>query len=97
MVSPDLTQFEISYESLCSDSHLRIHCSFYMMEIKGGLIVMLKKQKRYLYLDDEEISVMLQSLIRLKNTLIREGRYTDCVDELIVKVMEAPTRKIKIT
>ena len=58
---------------------------------------MLKKQKRYLYLDDEEISVMLQSLIRLKNTLIREGRYTDCVDELLVKVMEAPTRKIKIT
>ena len=58
---------------------------------------MLKKQKHYLYLDDEEISVMLQSLIRLKNTLIREGRYTDCVDELIVKVMEAPTRKIKIT
>ena len=58
---------------------------------------MLKKQKRYLYLDDEEISVMLQSLIRLKNTLIREGRYTDSVDELIVKVMEAPTRKIKIT
>lgn len=58
---------------------------------------MLKKQKRYLYLDDEEISVVLQSLIRLKNILIREGRYTDCVDELIVKVMEAPTRKIKIT
>lgn len=58
---------------------------------------MLKKQKRYLYLDDEESSVVLQSLIRLKNTLIREGRYTDCVDELIVKVMEAPARKIKIT
>lgn len=58
---------------------------------------MLKKQKRYLYLDDKEISVVLQSLILLKNTLIREGRYTDCVDELIVKVMEAPTRKIKIT
>lgn len=58
---------------------------------------MLKKQKRYLYLDDEESSVVLQSLIRLKNILIREGRYTDCVDELIVKVMEAPTRKIKIT
>jgi hypothetical protein len=67
------------------------------MEIQGGLIVMLKKQKRYLYLNTEEISVVLQSLIRLKNTLIREGRYTDCVDELIVKVMEAPARKIKIT
>ena len=34
---------------------------------------MLKKQKRYLYLDDEEISVMLQSLIRLKNTLYPRG------------------------
>ena len=66
-------------------------------EIQGGLIVMLKKQKRYLYLDAEEISVVLQSLIRLKNALTREGRYTDCVDELIVKVMEAPARKIKIT
>ena len=53
---------------------------------------MMKKQKRYLYLNAEEISVVLQSLIRLKNTLIREGRYTDCVDELIVKVMEAPAR-----
>ena len=58
---------------------------------------MMKKQKRYLYLNAEEISVVLQSLICLKNTLIREGRYTDCVDELIVKVTEAPTRKIKIT
>ena len=58
---------------------------------------MLKKQKRYLYLNTEEISVVLQSLIRLKNILIREGRYTDCVDELIVKVTEAPARKIKIT
>ena len=53
---------------------------------------MMKKKKRYLYLNAEEISVVLQSLIRLKNTLIREGRYTDCV-----KVTEAPTRKIKIT
>lgn len=59
--------------------------------------MMLKKQKRYLYLNAEEISVVLQSLIRLKNILIRKGRYTDCVDELIVKVTEAPTRKIKIT
>ena len=58
---------------------------------------MLKKQKRYLYLDAEEISIVLQSLIRLKNVLTHEGRYTDCVDKLIVKVMEAPTRKIKIT
>lgn len=58
---------------------------------------MRRKQKRYLYLNAEETGVVLQSLIRLKNTLIRESRYTDCVDELIVKVTEAPIRKIKTT
>lgn len=58
---------------------------------------MMRKQKRYLYLNAEETSVVLQSLIRLKNVLIREGRYTDCVDELIVKVLEAPAKKMKTT
>lgn len=58
---------------------------------------MMRKQKRYLYLNAEETSVVLQSLIRLKNALIREGRYTDCVDELIVKVLEAPAKKMKTT
>lgn len=53
----------------------------------------MKNKKRYLYLDSEEISIVLQSLIRLKNNLLREGRYTDCVDELIIKIMEAPIRR----
>ena len=52
------------------------------------------KQKRYLYLNDTESSVILQSLIRLKNSLIRQGRYTDCVDELILKLMDAPTKRV---
>lgn len=58
---------------------------------------MMRKQKRYLYLNTEETSVVLQSLIHLKNSLIREGRYTDCVDELIVKVAKAHIRKFKTT
>ncbi len=48
-------------------------------------------KKRYLYLNDDELSVLLHSLVRLKNSLIQQGRYTDCVDELILKVMECPT------
>ena len=56
----------------------------------------MKKQKHYLYLSSEETSVVLQSLIRLKNRLIREGRYTDCVDELILKVTSAPVKRVKI-
>ena len=48
-------------------------------------------KKRYLYLSDDEWSVLLHSLVRLKNSLIQQGRYTDCVDELILKVMGCPT------
>lgn len=57
---------------------------------------MMRKQKRYLYLNAEETSVVLQSLIRLKNKLIRAGQYTDCVDELIVKIADAPIKRTKI-
>ena len=56
----------------------------------------MKTQKRYLYLDSEEYSVVLHSLVQLKNKLIQQGRYTDCVDDLILKVMSTPTKKIKI-
>ena len=57
---------------------------------------MLGKQKRYLYLSHEETRLVLQSLVRLKNKLIQEGRYTDCVDELLLKVMEAPVKRVKV-
>ncbi len=57
----------------------------------------MMKQKRYLYLNESETSVVLHSLVRLKNSFIQQGRYTDCVDELILKVMSAPTKRPKIS
>ena len=54
---------------------------------------MLKK-KHYLYLDESEHSILIKSLVQLKNRLIREGRFTDCVDELILKTLSAPTKRI---
>ena len=48
------------------------------------------RKKRYLYLGNDELSILLHSLVRLKNSLIQQGRYTDCVDELILKVMRCP-------
>lgn len=47
-------------------------------------------KKRYLYLSNRELSILLRSLIRLKNALMQQGRYTDCIDELILKVMQCP-------
>ena len=53
----------------------------------------MRKQKHYVYLNEQEIRVLLKSLIRLKNNLIRQGRYTDLVDELILKVVSAPNKR----
>lgn len=39
---------------------------------------MLKK-RHYLYLDEIEHRVLIRSLVQMKNRLIHEGRFTDCV------------------
>lgn len=56
----------------------------------------MRNIKYHTYLDNQERSLILHSLVELKNQLIQQGRYTDCVDELIFKVTNAPVKKIKI-
>ena len=56
----------------------------------------MRTPKYYLYLTDEEYSLVLQSLVSLKNNLIREDRYTDAVDELIIKLSKAKKKKVRI-
>ena len=56
----------------------------------------MRKQKFYLYPNDTEQRIVLQSLVRLKNRLIQEGRYTDIVDEVIVKLLEATRKKVAV-
>ena len=56
----------------------------------------MREKKTHLYLDSQERSLLLHSLVELKNQLIQQGRYTDCVDELIIKVMSAPIKKLKV-
>ncbi len=52
------------------------------------------QKKYYLYLSQSDFRVLLQSLVHMRNRLIREGRFTDCVDELIQKVISAPVKKV---
>ena len=56
----------------------------------------MREKLNHLYLDSEERSLLLHSLVELKNALIQQGRYTDCIDELIFKVANAPIKKMKI-
>lgn len=52
------------------------------------------QKKYYLYLSQSDFRVLLQSLVHMRNRLIREERFTDCVDELIQKVISAPVKKV---
>ena len=56
----------------------------------------MRKTKYHLYLTHNERLTVINSLICLKNNLILQGRYTDGVDELIVKLTKAKVKKIKI-
>ena len=56
----------------------------------------MKEQKYHLYLSDDEYRRVLQSLIRLKNSLIAQGRYTDGADDVLCKMLSAKKRKLKI-
>ena len=40
------------------------------------------QKKRYVYLTEAEYSILAKSLVQLKNKLIQQNRFTDCVDEL---------------
>lgn len=49
----------------------------------------MREKKYHLYLTADEQSKVIQSLIDLKNNLIAQGRYTDAVDDVLLKVLSA--------
>ena len=56
----------------------------------------MREKLNHLYVDSKERTLLLHSLVELKNQLIQQGRYGDCVDEIIFKVANAPIKKVKI-
>ena len=49
----------------------------------------MKDKKYYINLTEQERSQIIHSLIDKKNALMAQGRYTDAVDEVILKLMKA--------
>ena len=56
----------------------------------------MKDLKYHIYLTDKERSEVVKSLVNLKNNFISQGKYTDIIDELIVKLSYARKKKIKV-
>lgn len=51
------------------------------------------KQKYYVELNRQEWRLIIEALNRLRNKLIASERYTDAVDEMLIKVAKAKPRK----
>ena len=56
---------------------------------------MEKGEKRILKLDRYEHGVVINALNEMRNDLIEEKRPTDIVDEVLLKAIDAPTRKVR--
>ncbi|MGI6363435.1 MAG: hypothetical protein ACOX21_06815 [Bacillota bacterium] len=54
------------------------------------------KQKYYLALNAQEHRLMIESLNQLRNKLIADGKYTDAVDEVLLKIIGAKQKKFKV-
>ena len=54
------------------------------------------KEKYYIVLDEYERRMIINSLNELRNRLITDGRYTEAVDEILLKIINAKKKKFKV-
>ncbi len=57
----------------------------------------MRNQKYHHYLSENEHRFLIQNLLWFQNKIRQEGRYTDAVDDLIIKLSKAKAQKIRIT
>ena len=57
----------------------------------------MRSQKYHLYLSENEHRLLIQNLIWFQKKLRQKGRYTDAVDDLIIKLSKAKPKKIRVT
>lgn len=51
------------------------------------------KQKYYVEMNRQEWRLIIEGLNRFRNKLIAAGRYTDAVDEILIKAAKAKPQK----
>ena len=57
---------------------------------------MAKEEMYHIALDDYEHGIIIRSLNDEKTDLMNEGKSTDAVDDLIIKVGTAPKKKFRV-
>ena len=54
------------------------------------------KEKYYIVLEEYERRMIINSLNELRNRLIADGRYTEAVDEILLKIINAKKKKFEV-
>lgn len=55
----------------------------------------MRDKKYYIVLDDFERRVIVNCLNEMRNKIIADGKYTDAVDEVLLKIIGAKRKKFK--
>ena len=56
----------------------------------------MKEKKFYIVLDDFERRVIVNCMNEMRNKLIADGKYTDALDEVLLKVIRSKQKKLKV-
>ena len=56
----------------------------------------MKEKRRHIYFDDFEHRLLVGCLMTSRNQYLREGKPTEDVNELILKIIDAPKKKLKV-
>ena len=55
----------------------------------------MKEKKYYIALDDFERRVVVNCMNEMRNKLIADGKYTDALDEVLLKIIHSKQKKLK--
>ena len=56
----------------------------------------MRDNKYYIALDDFEQKIIINCLNEMRNKLIADGKYTDAIDEVLLKITSAKQKKFKV-
>ena len=56
----------------------------------------MRDKKYYIVLDDFERRVIVNCLNEMRNKVFADGKYTDGVDEVLLKIIGAKQKKFKV-
>jgi len=56
----------------------------------------MRNKKYHVYLTEEERKLAIKALIDERNALIASGRYTDAIDDLIVRILSRKPKNMLV-